>query len=158
LIGCGKRVGILYLPQGGKYFGCRHCYQLTYKSSQEQHRYEDVYRMLAASMSQSPYQCDWRDVKYLMENERDYSRNSYSWDYEKTNKRDRSDFLSRTELIEQTGLIRKSLSSLENARLLVPDAENLYRPKLVGWGKKLAYLLDEGWIIDEIKKWSKERW
>lgn len=29
---CGKRVGKLYLV--GKYFGCRHCYDLTYKSRQ----------------------------------------------------------------------------------------------------------------------------
>lgn len=31
---CWKRVGKLYLA-GGKYFGCRHCYGLTYQSSQE---------------------------------------------------------------------------------------------------------------------------
>jgi hypothetical protein len=29
---CGRRVGKLYLPRGGKYFGCRICYDLTYKS------------------------------------------------------------------------------------------------------------------------------
>lgn len=28
--GCGRRVGTLYL--GNKYFGCRHCYNLTYTS------------------------------------------------------------------------------------------------------------------------------
>jgi len=27
---CGKRVGVLYL--GGRYFACRHCYNLTYSS------------------------------------------------------------------------------------------------------------------------------
>lgn len=32
---CRRRVGKLYLPPGGKYFGCRHCYNLTYKSCQE---------------------------------------------------------------------------------------------------------------------------
>jgi hypothetical protein len=31
---CGRRVGKLYLPPGGKYFGCRRCYRLTYESSQ----------------------------------------------------------------------------------------------------------------------------
>ncbi|MFC1496289.1 hypothetical protein ACFL52_02625 [Candidatus Margulisiibacteriota bacterium] len=30
---CGRRVGVLYLA--GKYFGCRHCYNLTYTSSKE---------------------------------------------------------------------------------------------------------------------------
>lgn len=29
---CRRRVTTLYLPPGGKYFGCRHCYQLTYES------------------------------------------------------------------------------------------------------------------------------
>ncbi len=158
LTGCGERVGKLYLPPGGKYFGCRHCYQLTYISNQDQHKNEGMYRSFAASMSNGAHQYDWRDVKYFMENEMDYSRNSYSWDYENTHKRDRSNYLSRTQLIEQTGLSTESLSLLENARLLVPDAEGLFRPKLVGWGGKLAYLLDEGWSIDEIKKWSKERW
>ena len=32
---CQRRVCKLYLPPGGRYFGCRHCHQLTYKSSQE---------------------------------------------------------------------------------------------------------------------------
>jgi hypothetical protein len=31
---CGRRVGKLYLPPGGKYYGCRHCYDLTYRSAQ----------------------------------------------------------------------------------------------------------------------------
>jgi hypothetical protein len=28
-------VSKLYLPSGGRYFGCRHCYRLTYRSVQE---------------------------------------------------------------------------------------------------------------------------
>lgn len=28
------RVGKLSLPPGGKYYGCRHCYSLTYESAQ----------------------------------------------------------------------------------------------------------------------------
>ena len=32
---CNRRVGKLYLPPGGRYFGCRHCHDLTYRSSQE---------------------------------------------------------------------------------------------------------------------------
>jgi hypothetical protein len=31
---CERRVGKLYLPPGGRYFGCRHCYALTYHSAQ----------------------------------------------------------------------------------------------------------------------------
>lgn len=29
---CGRRVRKLYLPRGGKYYGCRHCYNLSYNS------------------------------------------------------------------------------------------------------------------------------
>ena len=32
---CLRRVGKLYLPSGGRYYGCRQCYDLTYTSSQE---------------------------------------------------------------------------------------------------------------------------
>ncbi len=32
---CYQRVGKLYLPPGGRYYGCRRCYNLTYTSSQE---------------------------------------------------------------------------------------------------------------------------
>lgn len=34
---CGRRVGVLYL--GGKHFACRHCYNLTYESRNENHSY-----------------------------------------------------------------------------------------------------------------------
>ena len=32
---CGRRVAKLYLPPGQRFFGCRHCYNLTYSSQQE---------------------------------------------------------------------------------------------------------------------------
>jgi hypothetical protein len=32
---CNRRVSMLYLPPGGRYYGCRHCYNLTYQSCQE---------------------------------------------------------------------------------------------------------------------------
>jgi hypothetical protein len=32
---CHKRVRKLYLPHYAKYYGCRHCYDLAYRSSQE---------------------------------------------------------------------------------------------------------------------------
>jgi hypothetical protein len=35
---CRRRVGKLYLPPNCKYFGCRHCYQLSYSSVQEYER------------------------------------------------------------------------------------------------------------------------
>jgi hypothetical protein len=35
---CGKRVGVLYM--GGDYFACRHCYDLTYNSKNENRGYK----------------------------------------------------------------------------------------------------------------------
>ncbi len=34
MMNCDRRVGVLYLPFGAKYFACRHCYHLTYESVQ----------------------------------------------------------------------------------------------------------------------------
>jgi hypothetical protein len=39
-IACKLRAGKLYLPPGAKYFGCRTCHRLSYRSSQEAHREE----------------------------------------------------------------------------------------------------------------------
>ncbi len=36
-VACNRRVGKLYLPPGARYFGCRHCYDLTYWSAQHAH-------------------------------------------------------------------------------------------------------------------------
>ena len=41
---CGRRVGKLYLPGGAKYFGCRNCHRLTYRSCQESHSEERAAR------------------------------------------------------------------------------------------------------------------
>lgn len=35
---CGRRVGVLY--KGGDYFACRHCYNLSYASKNENRRYK----------------------------------------------------------------------------------------------------------------------
>ena len=43
---CGRRVGKLYLPPNGMYFGCRRCYNLTYKSCQEHDKRLDWARRL----------------------------------------------------------------------------------------------------------------
>jgi hypothetical protein len=47
---CLRRVSKLYLPPGGLYFGCRECYGLTYTSSQESHKFDGLYKMLAANV------------------------------------------------------------------------------------------------------------
>jgi len=41
---CGRRVGKLHLPHGAERFLCRNCYDLTYKSCQECHKFD---RLLA---------------------------------------------------------------------------------------------------------------
>lgn len=46
---CGRRVAKLYLAPGSRYFGCRHCHDLTYQSSQESHKWDGVYMMVARS-------------------------------------------------------------------------------------------------------------
>ena len=48
---CKRKVMKLYLPPHASYFGCRTCYDLTYRSCQESHKYDGLYASLAASMS-----------------------------------------------------------------------------------------------------------
>ena len=45
---CKCRVGALYLG-GGKYFGCRHCYNLIYESSKESHKFDDLFKRLGVT-------------------------------------------------------------------------------------------------------------
>ena len=45
---CGRRVRILYYPPNGDGFACRICWKITYKSSNESHMYDRLYRSLAA--------------------------------------------------------------------------------------------------------------
>ena len=40
---CQRRAGKLYLPPGGRYFGCRECHGLAYRSSQEAHQEERLF-------------------------------------------------------------------------------------------------------------------
>jgi len=42
---CGRRVGVLY--RGGKeYFGCRHCYDLTYLCQKESGKYDSYFEQM----------------------------------------------------------------------------------------------------------------
>ena len=49
---CQKRVGVLYLAYGA-YFGCRHCYNLTYTSCQESHKFDALFRKLGITEKQA---------------------------------------------------------------------------------------------------------
>lgn len=51
---CNRRVAKLYLPPGGRYFGCRHCYHLTYESCQESHKFDGVFALLAGDFPGIP--------------------------------------------------------------------------------------------------------
>jgi hypothetical protein len=51
---CGRRVGTLYLPPNGKYFGCRHCYDLTYRSCRESHQRDSLYKSIAMETGFTP--------------------------------------------------------------------------------------------------------
>ena len=64
-------------------------------------------------------------------------------------------------LCAESGLSRADVWELEAAGLLLPthtDPAPSYRPRLVGWARKLAYLRGEGWTLDEIGAWAKGRW
>jgi hypothetical protein len=50
---CGRRVGRLYLPPGGRHFGCRHCHALTYTSCRESRSYDSLLRQMAVVMDLS---------------------------------------------------------------------------------------------------------
>lgn len=72
--GCGRRVAILYAA--GKYFLCRHCYRLTYASSQESgldrlmRKSRKIRRRLGASEALStPIVCKPRDMHQRTFNE-----------------------------------------------------------------------------------------
>jgi hypothetical protein len=45
-ITCNRRAGKLYCPPGAKYFGCRKCHDLTYRSCQEAHQSERLFGRL----------------------------------------------------------------------------------------------------------------
>lgn len=47
---CGRRAGKLHHPPGTKYFGCRHCYRLTYHSRQSHNKRFDVLNRLYKRM------------------------------------------------------------------------------------------------------------
>jgi hypothetical protein len=162
---CQRRVGALYLPPGAQYFGCRHCYNLTYQSAQEKGEFDGLYRSLAASMQESHPGITAKDVKYILEQGHGkapggfYERamRNYSLDYIPPDHR--AGYLTADELCQQSDLSLDEMGRLESARLLLPDTKDgLYRPKLVSWARKLKYLLDEGWEMDETKMWAKERW
>jgi hypothetical protein len=60
---CSRRVRRLYLPPAGKFFGCRQCYNLTYTTCQESHRFDRAFDELAKSFRGTT----GKDIRKLLE-------------------------------------------------------------------------------------------
>ena len=70
-------------------------------------------------------------------------------------------YVTTEELCAASGLSRADLWELEAARLLLPTQTNptpRYRSRLVNWARKLAYLRQQGWALEEIDAWARGRW
>jgi hypothetical protein len=160
-IPCHRRVMKLYLPPGAKYFGCRHCYELTYQSCQQKDNW--FWKWIGAKFLYDFPGINARETQRLLEHNivpARYQNMVMDDEIGEINQQliVEESYLTREELCEKAGLDLIDFVNLENTRLLLPDKPGKYRPKLVGWGKKLAYLLKEGWEISEIKHWSQKRW
>ena len=58
-VSCGRACRKLYLPPGCRYFTCRLCYRLTYESSQEAHKFDDMYFRLGCTPGQWKRLLEW---------------------------------------------------------------------------------------------------
>jgi hypothetical protein len=61
---CGRRVGTLYRPPGGRYFACRHCLGLTYESCQRSHRYDGLFALVVGETSGEAFEAVKRGFSY----------------------------------------------------------------------------------------------
>jgi hypothetical protein len=61
---CGRWVGKLYRPPGGRYFACRHCLDLTYVSCQKSHRYDGLFALVAGEASGESFEALRRAFSY----------------------------------------------------------------------------------------------
>jgi len=58
---CLRRVGKLFLPPRGRYFGCRRCYGLAYRSSQDSRKVDPLARLLTRANG-----WDFEETKRIM--------------------------------------------------------------------------------------------
>ncbi len=63
IAGCGRRVSVLYLAPLGKYFACRHCNRLSYRSRQEGSQDKALFGHIAKLMVDEYPHATWRDWK-----------------------------------------------------------------------------------------------
>jgi hypothetical protein len=65
---CGRRVAHLYIAPGGQYFLCRHCYNLTYRSTQEENRLRGMWQKFASEMQDEFPGVTAQDIKHIFTN------------------------------------------------------------------------------------------
>jgi hypothetical protein len=171
--GCGRRCGTLYLPPGGQHFRCRLCGKLTYTTCQESGKSNFLAGVLAGMpdlTARFPYltltelatlfDCqlsDKRIPKRITQKITDHVLEQMLKD-PGSRPDPYAGYLTPGAICERSGLSLADLAALQAARLLVPDHEGLYRPKLASWAGKLAYLLRAGWSPAELKAWARGRW
>lgn len=66
-VGCNRRVGCLYLAPNSKYFVCRHCNGLSYKSRQDGYGELSFYRYLLPNMPGLPQDMTPRQLKRMLD-------------------------------------------------------------------------------------------
>jgi hypothetical protein len=153
----------------GEYFGCRYCYNLTYSSCQESHKHDSFYKQFAFGMHESIPGFSKTDAKRALDSLEErlehesaleiINRRIAELEEEERKKEEKLlKYLTADELCRQSGLAKDEFEKLEQCCLLVSDTkEGKYRPKLVGWGKKLKDKLSKGWTYEEIKQWKKRK-
>jgi hypothetical protein len=158
---CNRRVENLYMPPGNPYFACRTCHQLTYRSCQEKGQSDAFLQSMAAAMQDLYPGMTAKDLETLLDGK--YTDRMHQillvryLGYLVDLPDPYGEYLTIDELCEKSGLSIGDIRQLETARLLLPDHDGKYRPKLVGWAGKLAYLLNQNWQVDEIKRWARGR-
>ena len=158
---CRRRVGKLYLPPGSIYFACRACHGLTYRSCQEHGHSENPFGVIAAQMQAVCPGITEKDVEALLDHRHTKHMKQILLEQcarDLTNLPDPYEhYLTSAELCRRGGLEKNDLEKLFACHLLLPDHKDKFRPALVKWAGKLAYLLNQGWEPDEIKRWAKGR-
>jgi hypothetical protein len=158
---CHRRAANLYLPPGNPYFACRTCHQLTYRSCQEKGQSNSFFRSMAGLMQDVYPGMTAKDIEALLEDKYTDHMKQILWEKYSTDLKNLSDpyehYLTADELCKQSGLSLDGFEKLSRLRLLLPDHEEKFRPKLLKWAAKLSYLLKQGWKPEEIKRWAKGR-
>jgi len=77
---CGRRVAKLY--KGGDYFGCRHCYELTYSSRKDNKQFRGLARMFAIEKKIEKLEARTKRRMYAGKPTRQYRKLQYLYSQE----------------------------------------------------------------------------